>query len=365
LYLADEYNRKALCQDIWDLTRIQVALRYRIIDDGKKKDGNDKNKQVPVKALHIEIDQVQQTMVRSRIEHLFSSKATVFPLGIKMRLVQDYHILMNAQAKAKADSLRLHQERFLAQMETCSTWEISTLDLKDRQTDANLRQFIMNIPDPAQPNTKLFNVVSKMFSRDGHIFCFHPSQSQQAREVVAGLLVFLKGLWEGLIPTNKFHKFFMDGAIERSKDAWWDAASLCIVTKADQEMENILTFDMDLMFPPTKMIIDLSGATTPAETIAKIQDNLLSASSISTFRTAATKTSRAMWKSTKWLQFDLTVKTAMSYTDSVFSTGTFSDKDLTHLLDHLMKAMQVQNKTEAANSLPKEPPSGDTTGTAK
>jgi len=44
LYSADEYDCKALCQDIWDLTGIQVALRYRIIDDGKKKDGNDKNK---------------------------------------------------------------------------------------------------------------------------------------------------------------------------------------------------------------------------------------------------------------------------------------------------------------------------------
>jgi len=55
----------------------------------------------------------------------------------------------------------------------------------------------------------------------------------------------------------------------------------------------------------------------------------------------------------------------MSDTDSVFSTGTFSEKDLTYLLDCLMKAMQVQHKPEAANSSTKELPSGDTTGTAK
>jgi len=175
LYPADEYDCKALCRDIWQLTRIQVALCYWVIDDGKKKDSNDKTKRVPVKALHIEIDQVQQTIVQSRIEHLFSSKATVFPLGIKMQLVQDYCIITNAQAKAKANSLCLHQERFLAQMETCSTWEISTLDLTECQTDMNLRQFIMNIPDSAQPATKLFHAVSKMFSRDGHIFHFLPS----------------------------------------------------------------------------------------------------------------------------------------------------------------------------------------------
>ncbi len=69
-----------------------------------------------------------------------------------------------------------------------------------------------------------------------------------------------------------------------------------------------------------------------------------------------------MWKSTKRLQFNPTVKTAMSNTDSVFSTGTFSEKDLSYLLDRLMKAMQVQQKPEAANSPKKKLPSGEVTG---
>jgi len=90
-------------------------------------------------------------------------------------------------------------------------------------------------------------------------------------------------------------------------------------------MENILTFDTDLMFPATKMIIDLSGATTPAETIAKIQDDLLLVSLILTFRTATTKTSQATWN-TKWLQFNPTIRMAMSDTDSVFSTEPFQKK---------------------------------------
>jgi len=84
LYSPDEYNCKALCWDIWNLTRIQVALYFWVIDDRKKKDSNDKIKSVLVKALHIEINQVQQMTVQSRIKHLFSSKAMVFPLGIKM-----------------------------------------------------------------------------------------------------------------------------------------------------------------------------------------------------------------------------------------------------------------------------------------
>jgi len=141
-----------------------------------------------------------------------------------------------------------------------------------------------------------------MLIRDGYIFWFHPSRSQQAREVVAGLLVFLKGLWQGTINTDKFHKFFTEGAIEQAKDTWWDTATICVATKVDQEMTNILTFNMDLIFPETKIELEMSGALTPADMIAKIQDDLLSTGSISTFHTTATRNTQATKKSTKCMQ---------------------------------------------------------------
>jgi len=191
-----------------------------------------------VKALHIEIDRVHQIVARSRIKFLYSSKATGFPLGFKMRLIQDHRLLTSTQAKAKAASLKAHQARLPA-----------TLDLINKQTKATHWQIIMNILDPIQPTCKLFHAVNKMYIRDSFIFRFHPSCSQQAREVVTGLLVFLTGLWEGTINTMKFHKFFTNGVIKCTCDAWWDTDTLCIVTKASQEMANILTYDTDLISP--------------------------------------------------------------------------------------------------------------------
>jgi len=173
-------------------------------------------------------------------------------------------------------------------METCSTWEPATINLIDRQTQAALQQIIMNIPDPVHLVSKLFHAVNKMYSRDRFIFQFHPSQSQQAREVVARLLIFLTGLWEGMINMAKFHKFFTDGAIERARDSWWDTETSCMATKANQEMTNILMYDTDLIFPETKVELEISGSSTPASMIAKIQDDLLLTGSISTFRSMAT-----------------------------------------------------------------------------
>jgi len=116
------------------------------------------------------------------------------------------------------------------------------------------------------------------------------------REVVAGLLVFLKGLWNSTINADKFHKSFTKGAIEHAQDAWCDTETLSMVTKVDQEMANILTFDTDLIFPEMKLELDMSGASTPVDTIAKIQDDLLLTGSISTFRSTATRNTQATRK---------------------------------------------------------------------
>jgi len=51
-----------------------------------------------------------------------------------------------------------------------------------------------------------------MFSRTTSILWFHPSQSQNAQDVVAGLCVNFKGLWQGVIDHNKLNKFFTNMA---------------------------------------------------------------------------------------------------------------------------------------------------------
>jgi len=303
-------------------------------------------------------------VTQSQIEFLYSSKAIIFPLGFKMHLVSDHWLLTNIQAKVKAASLQAHQARFLSQMETFSTWELATLKLNDRATQANLCQFIMNIPDPVNPKCKLFHAVNKMFSWDRHIFRFHPSWTQHAWEVVVGLLVFLMGLRASAIETMKFHKFFTDGAIKRAKDAWWDTNTLSVVTKADQEMVNILTYITDLIFPETKLEMDMSGATTPVEMIAKIQENLLSTGSISTFQTTATRASQGTKKSTWWTKTPTALDASTTDTDSVFSLVNFSEQDLSILLAQLVQAMTLHQKSPPQNQL-KKPTSGQNTGSKK
>jgi len=42
LFSAGEYDREALCREIWEFTGVQVAVRFWVIEDGIKKDKNAK-----------------------------------------------------------------------------------------------------------------------------------------------------------------------------------------------------------------------------------------------------------------------------------------------------------------------------------
>ncbi len=365
--MAAVFGRR-LTQEIWNFTGVQVALRFRVIDDGKKVDKSkpaevqSTPKAAPIKALHIDIDQKHQGVNRARIEFLYSSSATVFPLGFKMRFVRDYRLLTNSQAKAKADCLRAHQERFLSQMETCTTWEIATLDLEDHATEATLRQLIMNIPDPANPKSRLFHSVNKMFMKKEYIFRFHPSRSQNARDVVAGLCVYIKGLWQGVIDVVKFNKFFTDTAIDRAKDAWWDPIQRCVMTKADEEMQSILKADSDLIFPEKKVIVDVPQTTTSMTGSSQGSDDMLSTSSISTFRTKGTTTTRKSRATKGKVKLPSATNTVASETDTTLSGSTLTEKDISLLLSRIMQALQLQN---IATSTTSAPPGGDKTGVSK
>ena len=138
LYSANEYDYKELCKEIGAFIGVQVALHIGEVDNGIHcKEGTTCT--LGPKALHIEIDKGKLPSCHHLLENLYSSLVTMFPLDIKMHLVRDHKLLTNTKAKAKEASLRANQQRFLSSnIETCITWELSSLDLQDTTISANL-----------------------------------------------------------------------------------------------------------------------------------------------------------------------------------------------------------------------------------
>jgi len=220
----------------------------------------------------------------------------------------------------------------------------------------------MNIPDPEHLDRKLFHSVNQIFKKDGFIFYFHPNHSQHAREIVAGLLVFLKGIWHGLIDSKKFNKFFSSSALERLQEAWWDLTEYCVITKADWELELLATNDKDLVFKDTPIVVDVAQVTQAGA--SHVGTGLLSTGSVSTFQTMATNKPLPSWRmgsGPTQSQLPSTSTTVMDNQVSMY-TGqmgiTQSDPEIKQLLICLLKALQPPTPLSTQGSTSGQKPSG-------
>jgi len=167
---------------------------------------------------------------------------------------------------------------------------------------------------------------------------------------VAGLLVYLQGMWTPTVKLAKFNKFFTGPAIERAANAWWDTKERCIVTKADAELEDLINQDVDLMFPEDAIIVDL---TQVQETAAEVG---MSTGSISTFRTTATPQAKAGARPSNKRESSKPIQETSMDQASVLTNTSMSEVDFNMLMQRITAALQIK-----PTSL-KSPPGGVETG---
>jgi len=187
-------------------------------------------------------------------------------------------------------------------------------------------------------------MVNKMLRHDGYIFRFNPNRSQSAREIVAGLLVYLQGMWTPTVEPSKFNKFFTGPAIERALDAWWDIQERCVVTKADTELEDLLNQDIDLMFPEDAMTVDM---TQIQETEVDVG---MSTGSISTFRTTATPQAKAGARPSNKRTSTKVPKEKSGDQASVLTSTSMTEVDFNALMQRVTNALQIKSPPGGSES---------------
>ncbi len=168
----------------------------------------------------------------------------------------------------------------------------------------------------------------------------YSNKSQSAREIVTGLLVFLKGIWNEQLDTENFNKFPMASAIERAEDAWWDTENHCVVTRVDTKLDQIMDQDQDLFF--LDRAVEVNMGNTDTLTKNKMQTDLMSTGSISTFQSTAMAMTQ---KTTKHNQCQVEKSKPHQILDqvSIMTRTMLSEKDIDTLLKHLLWTMQAKD----------------------
>jgi hypothetical protein len=102
----------------------------------------------------------------------------------------------------------------------------------------------MEITPENKPGSSLFHTIDRQFKSDVIVnFQFHPEHASEAKNLIAGLVPFLKD------SGHAYHlKMFTPEAIQRQVKSRWDAEKREAHSEADIELQNLLAKDDDLNF---------------------------------------------------------------------------------------------------------------------
>jgi hypothetical protein len=208
------------------------------------------------------VDKLQE--VQDKLLKWYSSSATKFPDGTKMRLVPTFTSLNSMNNKTKFASCLARQAALTAGLASAVTREISNnllLDRKDPITKKSFRQILMEIVPENKPGATLFHTINRQFKSEAIVnFQFHPENASEANNLIAGLVPFLRD------SGHSFHlKMFTPEALQRHAKAKWNPETREADSETDAELANLLAEDDDLNFtnePTLEKAIKLHDQTT-------------------------------------------------------------------------------------------------------
>ncbi len=208
-------DRNQLQQDIETKVGFPVHARWQIVNSGHERDDK------PTKAIHLRVDPRFQEEANQALGDLF--RDSHFPLGIDMRLIPPMNQVVNPSNFQKLADFRFCQRQFNDNMVSVPSSDISSLIPNSR--DTTLRDFLMKIPSTDQSDKSLFFTVDQPNKNNPCIFWFHPNDALAARQIIIGIIPFLRHRFrifpdfseqENQFQEENLYKFFKPEAVKRS-----------------------------------------------------------------------------------------------------------------------------------------------------
>ena len=259
LYSTPGLDTMALKEAIHNEIGVEISLRYGMIAGSLK---YDKDRGTDIKGYLVETDLNDSRKVKTALRILYGAKATVFPLGIKLRYVpmlQD--ITHNVKAQSGYFRLRLRQAHFVKKIVKCQCWEVASLDFVDSDLKQSLRSMIMSTRSVTHPSLSLFHSVDTAWRGGGVIFQVIPQLEQEAREFMAGKIITLRCAYG-----DKVDSFFTPEAIERAQDMYYDETDKTVKTKDDDLMDELEQADGDFTFAEDLNDLSIEPKQRPSTT---------------------------------------------------------------------------------------------------
>ncbi len=271
----------------------------------RKKDSSNTTR---IYTLHLECAADHAQEAHQKLSKWYGSASKMFPDGTKMHLIPLINTILSSGNRQKYASLIIHQSALNTRIGSCSTWEMPTnllLDKPEPSSGVTFRQLMLGIPSQVFRGTLLFHSVDKLWrSENGIVFTFLPENDSDARNVVAGLVPFLKDTAD-----SWFLKMFTPEAKIQHMSSKWDQATRQVFSAEEFEVEEFLADDDEYnksdeptVEKPSRRVRDESHIQVDVPIIIDPEDfpNMYDADSVSTFHKVVGNSKKAGTTSTKF-----------------------------------------------------------------
>ena len=142
------------------ITQCTVGVRWRVIKTGKKRAPDEPFDRVNAqRALHLEVPTADAPKAIPMLQSLYKSGQTIFPLGIRLRLIPPIKGMMNHHTITKIEHLAQRQHAFTTNISGAPTWELVQIDKVDYDLAITLREALKSIMSEEFPHLTVFHSI--------------------------------------------------------------------------------------------------------------------------------------------------------------------------------------------------------------
>ena len=243
-YMPRTVNQEKWCQAIKQLydtlnsnkteDEFQIGLTWRVMNGQRNIDKKDK-----LRAMHIDAPVEIATRVKRFLRALSSKKKWV--LGVKYRVMDEFHQYMKPAAKQKYRYMVTKHRAMMKQLAVCDCTQIINLDKKIGESTMTVRDIVVNIRDH-EDNFRVFASIDEKWNSDTLFTAtYRPDKATKAYDYMRSLATYVQYLF----PDASLKRIFTLDAIEKAKTEKYDPTTQTFITQDDTELDQEIKADMD------------------------------------------------------------------------------------------------------------------------
>ena len=243
-YMPRTVNQEKWCQSVTQLydtinkdkmeAEFQIGLTWRVLNGQK-----DVNKKDKLRAMHVDAPVEIATRVKRFLRALSNKKKWI--LGVKYRVMDEFHQYMKPTAKQKYRYMVTKHRAMMNQIAMCDCTQIINLDKKIGDSNMTVRDIVVNIRDN-EDNYRVFASIDEKWNSDTLFTAtYRPDKATKAYDFMRSLATYVQYLF----PDASLKRIFTLDAIEKAKSEKYHPGSQTFITQDDTELDREIQADMD------------------------------------------------------------------------------------------------------------------------